>query len=78
MQDDKQFQIVPMTILLIVFGVHMRILLLVAMKILLNDRIAPHPKKDDFLNVEWLANFEHVVQSPSNTCLFGVHSWIHT
>jgi hypothetical protein len=53
--------------LLRVFGVQLRILLLVVVKILWNDCVAPQPylKNDDFLNLEWLANFEHVVQSLS-------------
>ena len=30
------------------------------------------------LNLEWLAYFEHIVQSLLSTCLFGVRSLIHT
>ena len=70
----------------IIVGPHMNILFTNKVKILKLiewEYGSPPPfiKKNyqyNLLSLEWLINFEHIVQSLWNTCIFGVHSHIYT
>jgi len=71
-QDDKQIQIVPVAIFFILFGDYMN-MLSSKVKILFLIKWSDRSSQLCWLmRLEWLTNFEHVVQSLLNTFLFGV------
>ena len=77
-QNGEQIHIKVLATLLVNFKTNMNTLFIIKVKILvLNERsykVSPAPPHlCCLLNLEWLSNFEHTIQSP-----FGIHSWNHT
>jgi hypothetical protein len=68
---DKQIQIMHVVISFINVGAYMNILFIIKLKILVLIKWSySSPQSRWLLNLEKLANFEHVVQSLLTTCLF--------